>query len=58
MPSREELAKEFCELCREDGLQPDEAKINKTFERYSIEQIERLLEACYRFGAATVIKYT
>lgn len=55
--SREELVQEFCDMCREEGAEPNEAKIRKTFERYSVAEIERLLDACARFGVQAIMNY-
>lgn len=55
MFDRPHLINEFCKLCEEDGLEPNKEKIQKTFDRYSVEEIERVVDACDRFGVKAIL---
>ena len=54
--TREALKQELCEMCRAEGLDPDDAKISKVFASYTTEEIGRLIEAFARFGVKDVLQ--
>ena len=56
IPNREQMLTELMRLAREDGLDPDEAGMRSVLYRYSLEDIERVVDACERFGVKNIVK--
>ena len=54
--NREQMLTELMRLAREDGLTPDEANMRSVLCRYSLEDIERVVDACERFGVKDIVK--
>ena len=56
IPNREQMLTELMRLAREDGHDPDEASMRSVLYRYSLEDIERVVDACERFGVKNIVK--
>ena len=52
---RESLLNEFVELCKEEDLEPNEQKLRERFSRAPIDDVERVVDACRRFGVKSII---
>ena len=50
-----ELINEIVRLCYADGLQPDEKKLREKLIFSPVPDLERILDAFYRFGAREVL---
>lgn len=50
-----DMMNEIIRLCYAEGLHPDEDKLRKRLGRASTLEIERLLDAFYRFGVRTIL---
>lgn len=55
--NRNEMAKEISKLCKADGIHVDEEKLAELLNRFPETEVERMLEAFYRFGPKDVIEY-
>ena len=56
--SKSELINEIVDLCWKEGLYPDEKKLRKRLMAAPTADIERLLDAFYRFGVRNILEYS
>lgn len=52
---KEIYIEEILRLCREEGLEADRKKISNSLANYTNEEIERMLDAFYRFGVKDIL---
>lgn len=54
--SKSELINEIVDLCWKEGFCPDEKKLRKRLMAAPTADIERLLDAFYRFGVRNILE--
>lgn len=46
----------FCELAEEEGLDYDRKRLARALSKFSLSDIERVYDACQRFGLTNMLK--
>lgn len=45
----------FCELAEEEGLDYDRKRLARVLSKFSLSDIDRVYDACQRFGLANIL---
>lgn len=45
----------FCKLAEEEGLDYDKKRLARVLSKFSLSDIERVYDACQRFGLANIL---
>lgn len=46
---------DFCELAEEEGLDYDRKRLARVLSKFSLSDIDRVYDACQRFGLANIL---
>ena len=52
----DEYLEAFCKLAENEGLEYNRKKLAKTLSRFPLSDIERVYDACLRFGLTNMLK--
>lgn len=53
---REHLTAEVIRLCTEANISVDDTIIQNILRKYSVDELSRFLDACYRFGIRNIME--